>query len=175
MIVPPDKTLPAGQGISSAWIGICVKSEDCALGVPGPATDAPHARQQDKTHSDALVTCVKSEDCAQGVRSRGTCVKSEDCAQGDWSLASSATHHETDGHLPASGGEAPNYGRKKRTMLTADQAVDIFNHKKSKTAVTCSLLAQQYDISQETVRDIWNGKTWAAQTRPLASSMDAAH
>jgi len=108
MIVPPDKTLPAGQGeihqtTSSAWIGICVKSEDCALGVPGPATDAPHletdahlpapaegARQQAQTYSDALVTCVKSEDCAQGVWSRGTCVKSEDCAQGDWSMASSA-------------------------------------------------------------------------------------
>jgi len=109
MIVPPDETLPDGQGeicqtISSAWIGICVKSEDCAQGFAGSAQDAPQhetdahlpapaagSRQQDKTNCDAqLGTCVKSEDCAQGVWSRGTCVKSEDCAQGDWSVASSA-------------------------------------------------------------------------------------
>jgi len=60
-----------------------------------------------KTISSAwLGTCVKSEYCAQGVRSMGTCVKSEDCAQGVRYLASGATHHDSDTHLPAAVGRA---------------------------------------------------------------------
>ena len=60
--------------------------------------------------------------------------------------------------------------RKARAVLTAEQAVMIFQIKLSNQALTkrqrislCSV-ARSYGVSEKAVRDIWKGRTWLRET-----------
>ena len=60
--------------------------------------------------------------------------------------------------------------RKARAVLTAEQAVMIFQIKLSNQTVTkrqrislCSV-ARSYGVSEKAVRDIWKGRTWLRET-----------
>ena len=70
---------------------------------------------------------------AQQFLASGTRVESENSTQSGPGPDSGATHHGTHARLPADGG-----GPHKRRCLTDAQVVDIFNHKKLKTAHTAT-------------------------------------
>ena len=159
MIVPPDKTLPDGQGeirqtISSAWIGICVKSEDYAQGVPGSAQDAPqhltdaHLPAPAEGSRQQVKTCVQPEKSKPKTRTMLTEAQARDIfrAKEDEELF--------------------------RTMLTAAQARDIFRAKEFKTPATARLLAEQYDIRPHAVWDIWKSTTWKSHARQWQRDID---
>jgi len=61
---------------------------------------------------------------------------------------------------------------RERTRLTADQAISIFNQRRTKTSRTAALLAAKYSISSKAIRDIWTLKSWATETRPHWSNFD---
>ena len=60
---------------------------------------------------------------------------------------------------------------KPRAILTQDQAVEIFMLKPpaldSKSRKSSHRVAQKYNVSEKTVRDIWTGRTWHAETKHL--------
>jgi hypothetical protein len=56
-----------------------------------------------------------------------------------------------------------------RVRLTPDQAMNIYNAKKTKTSRTAALLAIEYGISAKAIRDIWIRRSWAQETRGLDS------
>ena len=47
-----------------------------------------------------------------------------------------------------------------RVRLTPDQAMNIYNAKKTKTSRTAALLAIEYGISAKAIRDIWIRRSW---------------
>jgi hypothetical protein len=55
---------------------------------------------------------------------------------------------------------------KARSVLTADQAVQIFKARPSEKSVTLASreLAEKYSVSPKTVRDIWSGRSWYKET-----------
>jgi len=170
---------------TSAWPGICVKSEDFAQSGPsldicvksedfahsgsGPDSGATHndtvvrlpgagggARQNSNSGSNGEGgICVKSEDFAQSGPSLDPCVKSEDFAQSGPGPDSGATH--------------PGMPHK---HLLAAQVVDIFKHKAIKNDFTSSILAAKYGVRPGAIRDIWNFKTWVQQTSPYWTDLD---
>ena len=56
-----------------------------------------------------------------------------------------------------------------RIKLNPNQAIQIFNLRKTKTAGTATMLAIQYNMSAKAIRDIWTRKSWAQDTRPYWS------
>ena len=60
---------------------------------------------------------------------------------------------------------------KPRAILTQDQAVEIFMLKPPasdpKSSKHSHRVARRYDVSEKTVRDIWRGRTWHAETKHL--------
>eukprot|EP00292_Cryptomonas_paramecium_P019018 CAMPEP_0113665068 /NCGR_PEP_ID=MMETSP0038_2-20120614/2092_1 /TAXON_ID=2898 /ORGANISM="Cryptomonas paramecium" /LENGTH=111 /DNA_ID=CAMNT_0000580365 /DNA_START=30 /DNA_END=362 /DNA_ORIENTATION=+ /assembly_acc=CAM_ASM_000170 len=69
--------------------------------------------------------------------------------------------------------------RRPHTVLTKDQAVEIFKYKllkersgRVRNSKDCKALAQEYNVNEKTVRDIWSGRTWQQETRELSSDLD---
>jgi hypothetical protein len=61
--------------------------------------------------------------------------------------------------------------KKTHSILTASQAVDIFQHSLTKSLhskKSAAALSRAYGVNEKTVRDIWNGRTWAEETQHLA-------
>ena len=63
---------------------------------------------------------------------------------------------------------------KPRAVLTKEQAIDIFrlstfNYSKA-SRPTATSVAKAFGVSEKTIRDIWNGRTWCEETLPLDSS-----
>jgi hypothetical protein len=56
-----------------------------------------------------------------------------------------------------------------RALLTEREAVEIYLCRKSGSGhkVSTSALAEKYNISPKAIRDIWNRRTWAPETRHL--------
>ena len=74
-----------------------------------------------------------------------------------------------------------NGKQKKRAILTAEQAMQIYKYEKhcSQRFYICSpfsgnaiAVAKKYCISPKTVRDIWHRRTWTKETRHLWASTD---
>jgi len=93
-------------------------------------------------------------------------------------MDSGATHHGTDANLPTAGGSSH------RRRLTAAQVVDIFKHKAIKTDptaietpeqehLTSVQLSEKHGVTPQTIREIWNLKRFATETRPFWTSQDA--
>jgi len=61
---------------------------------------------------------------------------------------------------------------RERARLTADQAIVIFNQKRTKTSRTAARLAAEFGISSKAIRDIWTLKSWASETRPHWGNFD---
>jgi hypothetical protein len=61
--------------------------------------------------------------------------------------------------------------KKSHSILKPDQAIDIFYLSLStpldRSKPTAAAVSREYGISEKTVRDIWNGRTWAQETQPL--------
>jgi len=89
-------------------------------------------------------------------------------SQRDERLAAIALNPHLEPVLP----EARERAIEKRARLTADQAILIFNQRRTKTSRTAALLAEEYGISSKAIRDIWTLKSWAAETRPHWSKID---
>eukprot|EP00292_Cryptomonas_paramecium_P019875 CAMPEP_0113691978 /NCGR_PEP_ID=MMETSP0038_2-20120614/18801_1 /TAXON_ID=2898 /ORGANISM="Cryptomonas paramecium" /LENGTH=183 /DNA_ID=CAMNT_0000613783 /DNA_START=9 /DNA_END=560 /DNA_ORIENTATION=- /assembly_acc=CAM_ASM_000170 len=53
-----------------------------------------------------------------------------------------------------------------RRILTQDQAISIYLHRKSPT-LRSSAVAALFGVNPKTVRDIWNRRTWAEETQHL--------
>jgi len=53
-----------------------------------------------------------------------------------------------------------------RIKLTPDQAISIFNPRKTKTKRTASLLSTKYGVSSKAIRDIFTRRSWGHCTRP---------
>jgi hypothetical protein len=56
-----------------------------------------------------------------------------------------------------------------RALLTEREAVEIYLCRRSSSGhkVSTSALAEKYNISPKAIRDIWNRRTWAPETRHL--------
>ena len=54
-----------------------------------------------------------------------------------------------------------------RCRLTSDQVVTIFMIKLNHSNARVSKLAKLFNVSQKTIRDIWNARTWARETQHL--------
>jgi hypothetical protein len=56
-----------------------------------------------------------------------------------------------------------------RVLMTEREAVEIYLCRKSGSGhkVSTSALAEKYNISPKAIRDIWNRRTWAPETRHL--------
>jgi|APCry1669192522_1035417.scaffolds.fasta_scaffold50590_1 hypothetical protein len=48
--------------------------------------------------------------------------------------------------------------------LTKDNAICIYKLKEKRKQIIVEDLAKQFNVSSKTIRDIWNGKTWAKVT-----------
>ena len=63
---------------------------------------------------------------------------------------------------------------KPRTVLTKEQAIDIFRLSASgyttASGPTATSVARAFGVSEKTIRDIWKGRTWCDETLPLDSS-----
>jgi len=59
-----------------------------------------------------------------------------------------------------------------RTRLNAEQAINIFHQRATKTKHTAALLAAEYGISSKAIRDIWTRKSWVEDTRPFWTHLD---
>ena len=57
-----------------------------------------------------------------------------------------------------------------RVRLSSRQAIHIFNQRGIKTKHTAMLLAAEYGISSKAIRDIWTGRSWSKDTRPIRPS-----
>jgi hypothetical protein len=57
-----------------------------------------------------------------------------------------------------------------RIKLTPDQAISIFNQRKTKTKRTASLLSAKYGVSSKAIRDIFTGRSWGHYTRPPSTN-----
>jgi hypothetical protein len=68
---------------------------------------------------------------------------------------------------------------KPRSILTAVQAVEIFRHSLKNildpTRKSAAALSRAYGVNEKTVRDIWNGRTWAEETQPLVPHRPIRH
>ena len=57
-----------------------------------------------------------------------------------------------------------------RAVLTKEQAMEIFEHKKNlgnqSLTATSIELANKYNVNSKTVRDIWSGRSWFEATYP---------
>jgi hypothetical protein len=71
---------------------------------------------------------------------------------------------------------------KTRTILTLQQAIDIFaikmgqlgsNTKRSKY-LTAAVVARSFGVSEKAIRDIWSGRTWVRETMHLDPAGAAA-
>ena len=60
---------------------------------------------------------------------------------------------------------------KPRAVLTKEQAIDIFRLSISSfpkgSRPTATSVARAFGVSEKTIRDIWNGRTWCDETLPL--------
>jgi hypothetical protein len=60
---------------------------------------------------------------------------------------------------------------KPRAILTREQAIEIFkcrpNDKSVRALASSAAVAHKYGVSEKTVRDIWNGRTWHSETLPM--------
>ena len=60
---------------------------------------------------------------------------------------------------------------KPRAVLTKEQAIDIFRLSTSSypklVRPTATSVARAFGVSEKTIRDIWNGRTWYDETLPL--------
>jgi hypothetical protein len=64
-----------------------------------------------------------------------------------------------------------------RTVLSKEEAIEIYGHKKvlegsKRTTRPSAELAQKYQVSAKTVRDIWNGKSWREATLHLRNQVE---
>jgi len=59
-----------------------------------------------------------------------------------------------------------------RARLNAEQAINIFHQRATKTKHTAALLAAEHGISSKAIRDIWTRKSWVEDTRPFWTHLD---
>ena len=78
--------------------------------------------------------------------------------------------NRTQNMMTSTGGQCA----KPRTVLTKDQAIEIFRLCTSgypgAPGPTATSVAKAFGVNEKTVRDIWNGRTWCEETLPLDSS-----
>mmetsp|Transcript_27411 Transcript_27411/g.72351 ORF Transcript_27411/g.72351 Transcript_27411/m.72351 type:complete len:141 (+) Transcript_27411:267-689(+) len=55
--------------------------------------------------------------------------------------------------------------RRHRTVISAEQALAIFEMASSRKNVSSFKIGMKFGISDKAVRDIWNGRTWAHVTK----------
>mmetsp|Transcript_27410 Transcript_27410/g.72347 ORF Transcript_27410/g.72347 Transcript_27410/m.72347 type:complete len:142 (+) Transcript_27410:267-692(+) len=55
--------------------------------------------------------------------------------------------------------------RRQRTVISAEQALAIFELASSRKKVSSIKIGMEFGISDKAVRDIWNGRTWAHVTK----------
>ena len=65
----------------------------------------------------------------------------------------------------------PNSQFRSRSVLTKEQAIEIFEYKKKRgdqsVTATSNELASKYNVNSKTIRDIWSGRSWFEATLPL--------
>ena len=65
----------------------------------------------------------------------------------------------------------PNSQFRSRSVLTKEQAIEIFEYKKKRgdqsVTATSNELASKYNVNSKTIRDIWSGRSWFEATYPL--------
>jgi len=62
--------------------------------------------------------------------------------------------------------------RLERVKLRPDQAIYIFQQRRTKTSRTAALLSVQFGITPKAIRDIWVQRSWAHETRGLETHLD---
>ena len=72
-------------------------------------------------------------------------------------------------HVALAAASTHTPAQSERFRLTPDQAIRIFQMRRTKTAGTASVLALEFGISAKAIRDIWTRKSWAADTKEYMS------
>jgi len=99
-------------------------------------------------------------------------------------LSSSSTSKlakEEDGEDGEAKGKDGDKPKRTRQPLSPDQAIQIFQLRPKQTIdgsmrrgsmLHCKVIAPQFGVTPKTVRDIWNGRTWASVTKHLWSKAE---